>query len=95
MIFAAPNICWIRVSPETGPRSIGQVCNPSEFSDVFDIPVDDLVSGKTHRTHVTADLVDSRTGPKLLREARVLQQVRFRMSVPYLVITHYVGPVTG
>jgi len=76
----------------SGPRSIGQVCNPTDWLDVFEIPVADLVSGKTHRTHVTADLVDQFSSSNLVPEAVVLGQARYRTSSPFLTLTHYVIP---
>ena len=75
---------------QSGPRSIGQLCDPGAWSGTFEISVDDLLAGKTHRTHVSADIVGHRSSPNLIPEALVLQQASFRASPPFLVFTHYV-----
>lgn len=75
---------------QSGPRSIGQLCDPKDWSGVFEIPVSDLATGDTHRTHITADLVAKGCTPNLIPEARVIQQTQYRQCAPFLVVTHYV-----
>jgi hypothetical protein len=71
-------------------RSIGQKCDPNEFSEVFEIPVSELET----RTYilVTADLVSLGHGPNLVPNARVIRQKEYRDVFPFIVFTLYEMP---
>ncbi len=73
-------------------RSIGQACEPEEWSAVFELSVADLGDGIARNTHVTADLVAAGAEPSLVPNARIMQQRQFRASSPFLVLTLYEMP---
>jgi hypothetical protein len=77
---------------QTGPRSIGQVCQQMDWSAVFEIPASDLGDGNAHNTHLSADLIASGAVPSLVPNARVIRQVQYRVSCPFLILTLYEMP---
>ena len=68
-------------------RSIGLECDPSEFSEVFEISAHELET-KTY-VRVTSDLVSPGHSPKLVPGARVIRQKECRVYFPYIVFTLY------
>ncbi len=76
----------------SGPRSIGQECKRKDWSAVLEIPVSELADGRSRHTHVSADLVDDRSSPEFVPNARIICQSRYRDSSPYLVLTFYEMP---
>ena len=80
---------------QTGPRSIGQECDPGQWTEVFEIPVSDLDDEASRSTHITADLSDGHAKPELVPNARVIRQAQYRHSSPFLVFTFYEMPQIG
>ncbi len=75
-----------------GPRSIGQRCDQTEWSAVFEIPVSDLGDGNVQNTHLSADLIADGAAPSLVPDARVIRQTRYGVSSPFLALTLYEMP---
>ena len=74
-------------------RSIGDDCDPNNFSEVFEIDASQLETKTFIR--VTADLVSNNYGPNLVPNARIVKQSKFRHSSPFLVLTLYEMPHEG
>ena len=74
-------------------RSIGQDCDPNEFAEVFEIPVNELKT-KTY-IRVTADLVSRGHGPNLVPDARIIRQTNYEDSFPFIILTLYEMPPHG
>jgi hypothetical protein len=71
-------------------RSIGQECDPSDFSEVFEIPVHELET-KTY-IRVTSDVVSPGYSPNLVPGAQVIRQKEYCDSFPCIVLTLYEMP---
>jgi hypothetical protein len=71
-------------------RAIGYGCNPTGFSEVFEISVPELET-RTY-VRVTSDLVSPGYSPKLVPGARVIRQKEYRDSFPCIVLTLYEMP---
>jgi hypothetical protein len=74
-------------------RSIGQECDPKEFSEVFEISVSELET-RTY-VRVTSDVVSPGHGPNLVPGARVIRQKEYRDSFPFIALTLYEMPPLG
>ena len=79
---------------QAGPRAIGEECDPSAWSDVFEIPVSELGTS-AHNTHVSADLISHGYSPNFVPNARVIRQREYRDSFPFIVLTLYEVPPLG
>ncbi len=77
-----------------GPRAIGQKCDVHAFSEVFEIPITELGT-MVLNTHVSADLISSGYGPKLVPNERIIRQKEYRDVFPFLVFTLYEMPALG
>ncbi|MBI2802981.1 MAG: hypothetical protein HYX63_22395 [Gammaproteobacteria bacterium] len=71
-------------------RSIGHECNPTEFSEVFEISVPELET--TTYVRVTSDVVSPGHSPNLVPGVRVIRQKEYRHSFPRIVLTLYEMP---
>ena len=71
-------------------RSIGDECDPSKFSEVFEISVPELET-RTY-VRVTADVVSLGHGPNLVPGTRIIRQKEYRDSSPFVVVTLYEMP---
>ena len=71
-------------------RSIGDDCDPNEFSEVFEIDASQLETQTFIR--VTANLVSHGHGSNLVPNARIVRQSKFRNASPFLVLTLYEMP---
>jgi hypothetical protein len=71
-------------------RSIGLECVSSEFSDIFEISVQELET-KTY-VRVTSDLVSPGHSPHLVPGIRIIRQKEYPGHFPHLVFTLYEMP---
>ena len=65
---------------------LNQPCDPTKFSEVFEIPVD-LLRPEKYCTYVYADLCEPGVPPILYPQAVILKQATFKDSEPWIVIT--------
>ena len=70
------------------PRNIGKKCDPNEYSEVFEIPISELRTGKVI-TRVSADLVSPDHSPNLGPDIRVIRQREYQDAFPFIVLTLY------
>ena len=70
------------------PRAINALCDPTNFSAVFEIPVTDL-SAEKYRTMISVDLTPPGGKPIITTGAQVLKQVTFKDTIPWIVATLY------
>ena len=75
-------------------REIGLLCDPREWSDVFEFHVSAIRSG-AHYTRVSIDLVSPGCGPNFVPNTRIFDQRKFRTVVPFVVATLYEMPHGG
>ena len=68
------------------PRARAVICRPDQFSQVFEIPVSELRTGK-NATYIAIDLVAPGSQPTLRPGARILRQETFDDAVPWILIT--------
>jgi hypothetical protein len=69
------------------PRRFGVICNPSEFSEVMEIPVE-MLSAKKYDTFISIDLTAPR-GEAILTmpDRQVLTQHIFDDAVPHVLVS--------
>lgn len=67
-------------------KLLNQTCNPTEYSDVFEIP-DSLLQPEKYSTCVYFDLVEPGIEPVLYPGASILKQATYKDVVPWIVIT--------
>jgi hypothetical protein len=79
---------------QASPRSIGKLCDQSEWSGVFEILTSEIRPG-THYTHVSADLISRGYQPNFVPNAKIVRQCEFRNSTPFIVLTLYEMPHGG
>ena len=75
-------------------RDIGRLCDPREWSDVFEFHVSAIRSG-AHYTRVSIDLVSPGCSPNFVPNVRIVSQRKFRTVVPFVVATLYEMPHGG
>lgn len=61
-------------------------CDPTDFSDVFEIPVS-LLRPEKYSTSVYVDLVEPGVTPLLIPGATIRQQEQYRDAEPWIVLT--------
>ena len=79
---------------QASPRAIGEKCDPSAWSEVFEIPISEL-GNVAYIRHVSADLVSPGNSPNFVPNARVIKQIVYRKSFPFIVLTLYEMPPLG
>ena len=79
------NVNRLSVGPNV-PRALGVVCRPDEFSDVFEIPVNELRIGRD-ATCIAFNACEPGGQPTLPPGARILRQAVFQDAVPWILIT--------
>lgn len=65
---------------------LNQPCDPSKFSEVFEIPAA-LLRPEKYSTYVYTDLVEPGVAPVLFPGATILKQATFKDAEPWIVIT--------
>lgn len=78
------NVCSFGVA--TGEHLLQPKCDPSEFNDVFEIPVA-LLRPERHTTYVYTDLAEPGVAPILYPGASILKQAEFKDAEPWIVVT--------
>jgi hypothetical protein len=74
------------------PRAFGVICDPAEFSEVMEIPVE-MLSPKKYETQISIDVTEP--GGKainLMPDSQILAQRVFNGSIPQLLVTLFTMP---
>ena len=79
------------IEPETG-REVKALCDPSQFSDIFEIPVEHI----TGRGHLIAiDLTERDAAALWTPSSEVIAQKRFAGVFPEILVTHWKQTLTN
>jgi hypothetical protein len=77
----------VNIARESGAwRNIAAPFNPPQFSDFFEIAVEEL-PGNVHWTQLSLDIVEPGVKPTLIAGAQALRQKFFRHEIPWIAIT--------
>jgi hypothetical protein len=68
------------------PRLTNSPCKVEDYAEVFEISVSELRS-EMYRTMLSVDLTESRGQPIIAPGARILRQVIFQDSMPWIMVT--------
>jgi len=69
-------------------RDLGQPCNPTNYTDVFEIPCAELREGAV-LTRVSVDVVSPGHSPILMPDIRIIRQRKYQDGFPFIVVTLY------
>jgi hypothetical protein len=73
------------------PRAFAVMCDPTEFSEVMEIPVR-MLSPKKYETHISVDVIGPGGQAIIAPGSQILAQRVFNGSVPQLLVTLFTTP---
>jgi len=75
------------------PRTFGVPCDPTEFSEIMEIPVG-ILSPKHYETHMSIDVSEPGLQPLLMGGSEnILSQRIFDDTIPHITVTVYSFPI--
>ena len=69
------------------PRAINRVCRVEQFTEVFELPVSDLINSGRWGISLSVDIVPAGGHATLAASARVIRQKKWRDAVPWFIVT--------
>jgi hypothetical protein len=73
------------------PRAFGEVCDPTRFDDIMEVPIS-LISHKKYETMIAVDLTEPDGAPIITPGANILVQRAFNDSIPWILVTLFANP---
>src|SRR5260370_31833776 len=70
------------------PRAFGEICDPTEFHEVMEVPIS-MVSPKKYETQIAVDLTEPNGEPVIGPGAKILLQRAFNDAIPWILVTFY------
>jgi hypothetical protein len=64
------------------PRAFGEICDPSKYAEIMEIPAT-ILSSEKYKTHISIDLIEPGVQPD---SAGVLAEQTFRDSIPWILV---------
>jgi hypothetical protein len=74
------------------PRAFNVPCDPTQFSEVMEVPVGQL-SSKRYETNVAIDVTEPGGQPIITPGARILAQRVFDDAIPWILVTVFHYPI--
>ncbi len=73
------------------PKAFGIICNPTEFADVFEIPVADISPAK-NRTNIAVDVTEPGGTPVTTPGSRIIRNWIIQDTIPWIMVTVFEAP---
>jgi hypothetical protein len=73
------------------PRKFNVRCDPTEFSEIMEVPVG-LLSSETYATYIAVDATEPNGQPIITPGGQILAQHAFRDAIPWILVTAFRFP---